>query len=963
MKKTTKKLLTVLCASCMAASVGAFTACNTDLSDVKDPALFALYEQSNSQLSYEEWLKKEFNGKSITSIALSEDGSSYVITYSDGSTENLSATQPKEEEKHVHSFGEEISVVSEPEGATDGFGYKTCACGEKNFVLLKNYILSVEEEGIYYYNFNLIEKDDSLTGYENKIKITNTTNKVIKYTVTALNENASFGEEGATSYSVILQAGKSENVDYVLDSSKVNTAGKYLTQFAVSCEEVELGSKDNPIYISFKEVVNYKAPKDKEVYFCLDFVGGSNLDLFEGEVTTVSFKFADTVSLEYENYYYVDWAEDSDNKTLYYQEKDIKDITSGARIDLANPGSYAYVGRSIIKATSTDGNIAFVTANPVGDSEDKPVEIQLNKVYSGSADNVVYFSFMPTESGEYVLYSDGMLKWNEPFFEGDKGYFSSNAPGIYNPNYLESLDEADTYTAVYNVIKLEAGEEFDFIINGDYNIKITKKDASKDYVSGYSNANAIELPLNTEKTFTDNVVGEKYYTFTADKDGRVYLDISSTDENAVYDYKVYHYVEEDESWYEYYNATNPFVNKDTAYIVKVQYLAKDALEPSYTLKAEIKELVASENTFTVKNSDGEAVKDVKITVNGVSGTTDENGVVKLTYIPGVYDIELDNLPSGYTALAPKTEWNSDDSATDAGAEYEITVYKIVTGKFVVKFGDKVLSGVTVIIKDQKNNEVAFADMTEGDNVTGTDGVTKVLTFTVADGYKVDLKGLSDLSADYRFTAIKLTDLIIDDNGIINLIVTEPPQYTLTLTGLTDWSDITVSIYRSSWQGKIYVLNNLAVSDNGVVSFKLDDAQYRIEINGLPTGYSYDEYACMNKTQRELTLKIKGDDSGNTGVAGSALATGNNTVSGADYESANVYTFTSVNGGKYSITSTYNDSLVGLGEEFDEKTLIINCGLAFVNTFTLSEGESISFWVSTCWNGSAEYTLTITEITE
>lgn len=963
MKKTTKKLLTVLCASCMAASVGAFTACNTDLSDVKDPALFALYEQSNSQLSYEEWLKKEFNGKSITSIALSEDGSSYVITYSDGSTENLSATQPKEEEKHVHSFGEEISVVSEPEGATDGFGYKTCACGEKNFVLLKNYI-SVEEEGIYYYNFNLIEKDDSLTGYENKIKITNTTNKVIKYTVTALNENVSFGEEGATSYSVILQAGKFENVDCILDSSKVNTAGKYLTQFAVSCEEVELGSKDNPIYISFKEVVNYKAPKDKEVYFCLDFVGGSDLDLFESEVTTVSFKFADSVTLEYESYYYVDWAEDSDNKILYYQEKDIKDITSGARIDLADSGIYSYVGKCIIKATSTDGNIAFVTSNPVGDSEDKPVEIQLNKVYSGSADSSVYFSFMPTESGEYVLYSDGMLKWNEPFFEGDKGYFSSNAPFICNPNYPEPNDEDDTYTAVYNVIELEAGEEFDFIISGDYNIKITKKDASKDYVSGYSNSNAIELPLNTEKTFTDNVVGEKYYTFTADKNGRVNLEISKTDANAKFAYKVYYYDEDYEGWSEYYGATNPFVNKDTKIVVKVQYLATDALEPSYTLKAEIKELVASENTFTVKNSNGEAVKDVKITVNGVSGTTDENGVVKLTYIPGVYDIVLSNLPEGFAALTSKTEWDSDDTATDAGVEYEITIYKIVTGKFVVKFGDKVLSGVTVIIKDQKNNEVAFADMTEGDNVTGTDGATKKLTFTVADGYKVDLKGLTDLSADYRFTAIKLTDLIIDDNGIINLIVTEPPQYTLTLTGLTDWADITVSIYRSSWTGKIYELINREVSDSGVVSFKLNDAQYRIEINGLPEGYSYDTDAYMNKTQRELTLKIKGgDDSGNTGVAGSALAIGNNTVSGADYESASIYTFTSVNGGKYSITSTYNNSYVGLGEEFDEETLIINCGLASGNTFTLSAGESISFWVSTCWTGHAEYTLTITEITE
>ncbi len=953
MKKTTKKLLTVLCASCMAASVGAFTACNTDLSDVKDPALFALYEQSNSQLSYEEWLKKEFNGKSITSIALSEDGSSYVITYSDGSTENLSATQPKEEEKHVHSFGEEISVVSEPEGATDGFGYKTCACGEKNFVLLKNYVLSVEEEGIYYYNFNLIEKDDSLTGYENKIKITNTTNKVMKYTVTALNENVSFGEEGATTYTVVIKAGESESVDYILDSAAVNVAGKYATKFAVSCEEVELGSKDNPIYISFKEVVNYKAPKDKEVYFCLDFVGDYDLDLFESEVTTVSFKFADSVTLEYESYYYVDWAEDSDNKILYYQEKDIKDITSGARIDLADSGIYSYVGKCIIKATSTDGNIAFVTSNPVGDSEDKPVEIQLNKVYSGSADSSVYFSFMPTESGEYVLYSDGMLKWNEPFFEGDKGYFSSNAPFICNPNYPESFDKADTYTAVYNVIELEAGEEFDFIISGDYNIKITKKDASKDYVSGYSNSNAIELPLNTEKTFTDNVVGEKYYTFTADKNGRVNLEISKTDANAKFAYKVYYYDEDFEGWLEYYGATNPFVNKDTKIVVKVQYLATDALEPSYTLKAEIKELVASENTFTVKNSNGEAVKDVKITVNGVSGTTDENGVVKLTYIPGVYDIVLSNLPEGFAALTSKTEWDSDDSATDAGVEYEITIYKIVTGKFVVKFGDKVLSGVTVIIKDQKNNEVAFADMTEGDNVTGTDGATKELTFTVADGYKVDLKGLTALSADYRFTAIKLTDLIIDDNGIINLIVTEPPQYTLTLTGLTDWTDITVSIYRSRGQVKVYELKNLLVSDSGVVSFKLDDAQYRIEINGLPEGYSYDEYAAyMNKSQRELTLAISGGED-----TDSTLTIGENTVTGTS--DGKTYTFTAEEGGTYIISS--NDPLACV---YDEEGLLVDGSSEdyLEAEFTIEANGSYEFvfYTNDWFASSSMYTVTITK---
>ncbi len=848
MKKTTKKLLTVLCASCMAASVGALTACNTDLSNVKDPALSALYEQSKSELSYEEWLKKEFNGKSIATIALSEDGSYYVITYSDGTTENLSATQPKEEAQHVHSYGEEIDVVFAPEGATDGFGYKACACGEKQFVLLKSYITAIEEEAVYYCNFNIVEDGELLAGYEKTVTIKNKSDKVIKYTLTVLDENLSFGEENASTYTVILQAGKSDSVDFILDSSKVNTVGKYSAQIIVSCEEVALGAKENPVTISFKQAVNYKAEIGQDVYFSINF---------GGELDAATFKFADTVSLEYDGYYYYDWDYENNPEVrkLFYREKGNKDVTNGARIDLSDVISVPAVN-SIVKATSTDGIIAFVTTEPVGDSADKSVELALDTFYTGSQYAEVYFTFTPSESGEYVLYSDSMLKWNEPFFEGEKGYFTSNPPVIYD---VDSYDEESYlyekfYSNVYNIIELEANKAFNFMVSGyGYKIKLTKKDANIDYLSGYSEENAIEITLNTETTYSNDVIGEKYYKFTADKAGRVYIDITDTDENAKFGYELYYYDAEDDDWYQYYNVDNPFVEKDDAIMVIVQYLAENALEPSYTLKAEVKELTKVENTFTVKKADGTPVNGVMVTVNEVHGTTDTNGTVKLTFTPGEYEIKLSNLPKNFVALTSYTVWDESDPETDVAQEYEVIIYQKQTAKFVVKFGDTVLENVTVVIKDKKNNVIDFAGMAENDNVTDANGSTKELTFVAADGYKVDLLGLSD---EYNFTAISVSSLSID-NGIINLTVAGKPEYVLTLTGLDDWTGVTVSLYRGQSWWPTYVVTGAEVPSDGILKFNLNDANYHIEINGLPEGYTYDEYAVMHKGQRELTLKITG----------------------------------------------------------------------------------------------------------
>ncbi len=74
-------------------------------------------------------------------------------------------------------------------------------------------------------------------------------------------------------------------------------------------------------------------------------------------------------------------------------------------------------------------------------------------------------------------------------------------------------------------------------------------------------------------------------------------------------------------------------------------------------------------------------------------------------------------------------------------------------------------------------------------------------------------------------------------------------------------------------------------------------------------------------------------------------------------------FTSEEGGVYTLSTTYTDAWISLNGDFDMEgnDIVINGAGAY--TFTLNEGESISFWFSYYMMNPANYTVTITKVTE
>lgn len=81
------------------------------LSTLDDPSM---------ALTEEQWILS-LVGTSVKSVEMSQDGESFIFTFSDGTTEIVGI--PKS--THTHVFGEAVSII-EPTPFCEGIGYKTC---------------------------------------------------------------------------------------------------------------------------------------------------------------------------------------------------------------------------------------------------------------------------------------------------------------------------------------------------------------------------------------------------------------------------------------------------------------------------------------------------------------------------------------------------------------------------------------------------------------------------------------------------------------------------------------------------------------------------------------------------------------------------------------------------------------------------------------------------------------------
>lgn len=978
MKKTTKKLLTVLCASCMAASVGALTACNTDLSNVKDPALSALYEQSKSDLSYEDWLKKEFNGKSVVSIALSEDGSYYVISYSDGTTENLSATQPKEEEIHVHSFGD-LAVVAEPDGATDGYGYKTCACGEKQLVLLKNYILSVDEEAVYYCNFN-ISKDgeSSLTGYEKSINIKNNSGKVLKYTLTALSKNVSFGEEGATTYTVVIKAGESESVDYILDSAAVNVAGKYATQFAVSCEEVALGTKDNPYTYSyssdFGKLIALDAA-DGEIYFAvtdvdynspfaLSFVDGIKItqlynyqgyfdeieedygdddyDYSYGPYSRGGFDFGDYGFDDEPTYSsFVGWLDDD-----YYTE-----LKSGAQIALDKDYITKYI---VFKASATDGKVIFNISSVKG-SQANPISLKLGETYTGSNASGVFYTYTAGSADEtLVIHKKVTVTVDNGNIYSDK---ESSMVACYDASYSDYYYTSEEYT----IVTLKA--------NTTYTIKASSYDGASFEFSIYNKDKDYKglveddpIAITGDSITTDGISGITYYSYTPSKTGRISVNVTG---NGTYSVKTGDY-------------NNNWVDAGEEIIITIT--ASDAYSKIDITVTELQEAIS---TVTITDNSDDAIDGVSVKVmNGeevvASGTTDKYGKVELTFIPSdSYKLVCEK--DGYNTKTQTVQWSKYDTKYDNGYNYEITMYidTSVVHTVTVKGEEGVnVSGLTVEFYQKKNSGATSLKATVNTDESGvaTAKLDKGISYEVkvinSDG-KVVAEGKFEIDYVTMTIPTSITITIESQN-----VLTVGKSVTITLDKNNYYNGIKYTF--TSENGGNYVLSTTSTDAKVMIGldsyFNSSAIYYDIDTEEFISSYSFSLNAGESITfymsyseEPEGTVSYDVTVSDENG-GGNTVTLGDTVTVTLDNMATETYTFTSTDDGKYKITvvddnganacASFSSDVSGV-----ECADIYNCNGKYEKEFTLAAGETITLIMTTTSYGMTTnnvYTFTITE---
>lgn len=1047
MNKTMKKFLTILCASCMATGTAMLVAC--DQGDVKDPALYAMYREAETDLTYEQWLNQMLNaagsqgaqgeegekgekgdkgdqgekgetgaqgeaGKGIKSVAMSEDGTAFIVTYTDDTTEEV-AIPAAEVKEHTHAYGD-VTVVMAPDAAYEGFGYKTCTdseCGDKSIVILKNYIgvNGITSDGVYYVKF-IVESSDLGILTADDITLNIKSDSVKAFSVKSLDDKVSLSisedDKASSSASVIASKDSSASIIASIDTEGLS-AGTYTCMIEVSSEDVKEGTEANPYtydYATWYGKVIALDATDGDVYFAI-----SGLDSFDGALTL---NFAEGTQIT-QIYSYVGEFDWDTYKNVYSKDTDVKtDLTSGAKISLTTK-DWVTTEYIVFKASADDGKVAFNIGQVKG-SANNPIALELGKEYTGTGSDYVYYTYTVGSEDEEVIVNN-KTAGGYVFI-----YDSSYEPGLISDEY-----EIVTLTAgtTYQIRSAIEG-------TGSYTFKIYKTEAGKDY-SGFTRSKAIEV---TDSLIFDAKTGTVYFKYTATVSGRPSVTVtgSATAE------------------------TDKWVDADEKIIIKVT-----SADGFTGISVSVTELTEATSTVTVKDVAGAGISGATVKImNGeseiASATTSDDGKATLSFVPAQnYSIVVTKENCSQKATV-YTKWSSSSDEYDEGYDYIVTMYSQFTKKFVVKAGDAALSGITVKIGEvsattgengeatltfmsDKSVSVAlegladgytFAGKTLSDNdyaaetielsvsvatavtlgtqvnvaldygateyymFTSTGGGTYTATLTDEIGYAFLKFGSSTLSGAYKMYTTTFTlgagesiTISASTNYLATLgtnsysfIITEETKNVLTLdqaatiTITAENLNTPIKYTFSSADGGSFTLS--ASEDDELIMVMLNDAGWNAIIGyvdgetmtesysfTLGAGDSIDFYVfAAQEPDDDITfeLTVTADETqggGNTVTLGETI-----TVTGTDANTF-VYTFTSAEGGTYKMTvvdGDWNGSFssdvdgIAVSDMYDEKG-------SWEGTFTLGAGETITLTMTFtpyCYGITSSYNFTITE---
>lgn len=329
------------------------------------------------------------------------------------------------------------------------------------------------------------------------------------------------------------------------------------------------------------------------------------------------------------------------------------------------------------------------------------------------------------------------------------------------------------------------------------------------------------------------------------------------------------------------------------------------------------ELVAKVSyTVKVTKPDGTGLKDITVKLaqgsSPLTGVTDENGSVTFDekIIPGSYAITLEGLPEGYIG-------SGSTSATETTVTIALLdISSAIVGESSASAGKDVAlpAGSSLVYNNGAENWYSYT-------ATGDGTITvRVAAVDTAKAYIGTLYVNGTSQGDRHIYNGQIANI-----GKVSVLSTIQGQYN-PYTGKYTQLAVEIKVQLSAGE---YVVFGLNTGSTGIMSIAIDDS--------------------------ELT-----ESGGDTPITGNVLTEGNNTIALTAKEAfdGKEYTFTSENGGTYTISAVGDDDeLVLIMDEscdFDNPLVGSDADGVYTasHTFSLEAGESITFVMAYLWSDQA-----------
>lgn len=476
------------------------------------------------------------------------------------------------------------------------------------------------------------------------------------------------------------------------------------------------------------------------------------------------------------------------------------------------------------------------------------------------------------QQGEYVIVLEG---YEYSIYQGKpQSEYESDLYYSQETKNLVKLDAGEYYIAV-NSQMIEDNRVCAFTIR-NYN-------AAEDEGTIASKPKAITVDLSdgnaTFETMSVAAGTTTYYTFNAPNNGTLKVSASVTDGNQS-DYNVFlsnangTMTTRTELSYKKDNkiivSAVSYAEGVTSFTVKLEWTEEKPVDPPVDPEnPDTPKPVAKAHVFTVTDSKGAAVAGVKVSVvvdaeTTVEGTTDENGNVTLSFIPGAYKVNL----SGYDA----DEYLYEGFTTNANSQ--TCAVKLRNDKVTYAFTIKVKDGVNLLGATVKimNGETVIAESTDTDN----DGIVNVSVFLPSAGsYKAEIILAEADAAKYTLGPNDTFEL---HGGNKN-----DPQFTVEFVDVTEYVINVSGAYGVNLEGITAtvrygnkVVGEATANSDGTIKLKVYGATANvISFSNLPEGYLLASFNGA-ATSESYTVKLIKADNASTGTANKTMVEYDNT---------------------------------------------------------------------------------------